>query len=175
MLNNKTFGFVINDIENMRKKKLRDIYSSKTLHEHDIFELDDARGSLLRYKGEGMQRWDWKYTEVLRYLYKGLARNKGLVMDERDEDRKALFDVLQESYKIILMNDDTEDLENLHLALVEALHEWAFKYCCDATKYKILNDAAWTKVIEYIANKLVDEVNDYQERNAKSAASSMSV
>ena len=142
-----------------KKFELRTIYNSTTLDKHDIRELDDARNRLLRYKSEGMQRWDWKYTEVLRYLFKNLSQNK------EDEESKALFDVLQESYKIILMNDDTKDLENLHLALVEALHEWEFKYCCDAAEHKIANKGAWLNAIEYIVNRLVDEVNIFLNEN----------
>ena len=144
-----------NELARFAQKKLRKVYSAPNLDTYEVWEIDEARKKLLQYKSMGMIRWDWKYKDDIHYLWDKIRTN------ECTQDTKALFEVIQESYKTILMNDNTQDLEILHLALVEAIHEWAFLYRFEAEAIKKENEAAWRSVIEYIANKLCDEVDAY--------------
>ena len=135
--------------------KLRKIYSSKDLDTHTLDELDEARKGLVSFKCEDMKRLDWKYLEDVRYLFDLIITNRCT------QDTVNLFEMIQMSYRTILMNNDTQELEWLHLALVEAVHEWGFKYRFEAEVIKKANEAQWRAVIKHIANKLADEVEAY--------------
>ena len=150
-----------NDLARFAQKKLRKIYSAPSLDNYEVWEIDEARQKLLQYKSHGMISWDWKYQNDIQYLWDRIRTN------DYTQDTKAIFDIIQESYKTILMNDNTQDLETLHLALVEAIHEWAFKYRFEAEVIKKKNEKSWLRVIEYIANKLCDEIDAYYDEYQK--------
>lgn len=147
-----------NDLTKFKQNKLREVFNSKDLSKYDIAEIDAARISLLRYKTPFMYSWDWKYREVSKYLFKSIKRETYLNGDKANT--LALFEILQTSYKFILNNNNTADIEYIHLALVEAVHEWLFMFQFDeAAELKKQNAKRWWNVIEYIANKLVDYLN----------------
>lgn len=152
-------------IARFARKRYRKIYSSDT-SKYDIEELDLARRKLVRTKGSGMIKTDWMYTEVIRYLFKMIRTRSEDAPTNSMDDLVELFKIIQASYKEILMNDDTSELEDIHAALVEALHEWAFRYRFEAAKEKAVYGDIWKQEIEDIANTLVDELHDRRNKIA---------
>ena len=152
-------------IARFARKRYRKIYSSDT-SKHDIEELDLARRKLVRTKGSGMIKTDWMYTEVIRYLFKMIRTRSEDAPTNSMDDLVELFKIIQASYKEILMNDDTSELEDIHVALVEALHEWAFRYRFEAAKEKVIYGSQWKQEIEDLANTLVDELHDRRNKIA---------
>lgn len=146
-----------NDLARFTKKRLRETYSVSNLNNHEVYEIEEARDKLLKFKSEGMNRWDWKYKEDIQYLWSKISSK------EISPDELALFYVLQESFKVIMMNDDTEEIEMLHLALVEAFHEWNFLYRFEAAAIKEEHKEEWWNIIETLANRLCDIVNSYND------------
>ena len=162
-LNNE---YADNELARFARRKYRKIYSSDT-SKHDIGELNLARKKLVRTKGSGMIKTDWMYEEVIRYLFKMIRTKSEDAPTNSMEDLVELFKIIQASYKTILMNDDTSDLEDIHVALTEAIHEWAFRYRFDAHSEKVIYGAQWKREIEDIANKLVDELHYREQASAK--------
>lgn len=152
-------------IARFARKRYRKIYSSDT-SKHNIEELDLARRKLVRTKGSGMIKTDWMYTEVIRYLFKMIRTRDDDAPTNSMDDLVELFKIIQASYKEILMNDDTSELEDIHVALVEALHEWAFRYRFEAAKEKAVYGDIWKQEIEGIANTLVDELHGRRNKIA---------
>ena len=157
------------DFASSRKAILRNIYGQKNLNKYPLKRIKEAQEELLMYKDAEFQSNHWKYPEVVRYLFNEIKNT-----EQRDGDVKTIFAAVQLGYRIILMNDDTQELEELHLALVEALHIWAFKYEGDiAPARNFHGDAMWKDIVEK-ANRLIDCINAYhgdseQERATKEA------
>lgn len=151
-----------NEIARFACKRYRIIYSSDT-SKHDIQELDLARRKLVGFKSSGMIKTDWMYEEVVRYLFKMIRTKSEDAPTNSMDDLVELFKIIQNSYKEILMNDDTSDLEDIHVALVEALHEWAFRYRFEAAKEKVVYGEQWKEIIEEITNTLVDMLHSRRE------------
>ena len=153
-----------NDMFRHKVKNLRKIYLSQNLVEHEIHELEDARAQLVLLKSQGMRSWDWKYKDDVQYLF-SLIKQKNYTKTTAN-----VFTLLQRSYRTILTHDDTEDLEQVHLALVEAVHEWAFKYRFEAAHIKEENASAWRKVITNIAKELQKTLLDFIHKVGESDA-----
>ena len=149
------------NFESSRKSILRNIYSSKNLNKYSLKKINEAQEELLKYKDSEFQSNHWKYPEVVSFLFGELKDN-----EQRSGDLRTIFAAVQIAHRIILMNDDTEKLEKLHLSLVEALHRWAFRYKGDLTLERNLRgDEMWQDIVEK-ANRLVECLNAY--RNADS-------
>lgn len=153
------------ELAKKRKQKLLAIYDSTDLMVYTQEDLEQARQELLSYKSEGMRRYDAFYKRGVSYCL-------DVYISEDDEYIKgemlALFDILQESFARILHNDHTEDWENLHLALVKALEEWAYQYHSDLQYIKEDHKNEWWAIIEDIANKLANRIDEADSKNASS-------
>ena len=141
-----------NDLYRYRITKLRRIYLSHELGEYEIHELEKARAELVRTKSTNMQKWDWKYQDDIQYLFQKIQNNKCSQLTVN------VFKLLQRSYKTILTNDKTEDLEHFHLALVEAVHEWNFRFSADTKK---IHAPVWKKILINIAKALQDNLYNF--------------
>lgn len=143
--------------ESSKIEKWRETFNSTDLNRYENWELDEARNNLLSTKSEPMRRWDYKYRLVIAKLFKRLRYG--------EEDKRVYFDLLQQSFKIIVNNDDTEELEKLHLAMVEALFEWEITYTMDSSHYKRANEYGpqWVNIIEHISFLVLKECKKYSD------------
>ena len=135
-----------------RQREFRKIYAAKTLEVYSLKDIDEARLKLLGFKSSVMQGSEGMYQEVQDYL------RKQMMLSQPGVDTMRLYELLLQSYRNILMNDNSEVLEKLHCDLVRAVH----RYYSEAESIVKQNKAAWKKVIERMAERLEDEVYAYE-------------
>lgn len=143
--------------EKSNKEKWREIFNTKDGNKYEIWELDDARKGLLSLKSAAMQRYDYKYKLVIGKLFKRLRYG--------EIEKRVYFDLLQYSFRTIINNDDTEELEKLHLAMVEALFEWEIMYTMDSAHYKSPDEYGeqWSNIIDHISFLVLKECKRFAD------------
>ena len=148
------------------QNKLRKIYNAKSLDVYSLNDIEEARIKLLRYKTPLMTRLDWLVHELARYLTECLIKRENYLNDSRAETLD-IREILRVGYKTIMSNNDTTTLEYHYLVFAKALHEWLFRFQFGkSAKLKKKNERQWWSCIENMANSLVDELNQYDEKKS---------
>lgn len=156
-----------NDLYRHKIKQLRKAYMSNTYTEDEVWDVVTARVQLLKSKSNKMRAWEWKFQDDLKYLEKIIRSNR------YNETTANIYKLLRGTYTFLLTHDDTDELEDLYLGLVEAVHEWGYKYRHEAEAVKIQNKAEWVKVISKLAYSLQDKLWDMQTAEKEAEAGRM--
>ena len=152
-----------NDLFRYTIMGLREVYLSQDLEEYGVRDIEKARVQLVKLKSKTMRVYDWKYHTDIKYLFERMQNPK------RPKIVENLFKLLQRSYRAILTNDDTEDLENAHVALVQAVHEWAYSYTFEDEQIKKEYAPTWKQVIVDIANSLQRVLRNFTRQEYQTA------
>lgn len=173
---NQEYATPENELAAFRMKKLRKAYNAKMLDVYDLDDIENARVELLKYKTPLMREWDGMIHDIVHYLTDCLMAQHKYIGGSHDET-KDICEVLRIGYDTILNHNDTEDFEYKYLAFAKALHEWIwrFRFSEKAEEHRyeteeLAEESVWLRILEDMANGLVDEINQIDEMDDKSMA-----
>ena len=101
-----------------KKEALRTIFGSKNFKKHYVEKMRQVQSELMQYASPAMQDSRGLYEQTVRQMYRHILR-----YEEQSDKLKSIFAALTSSYRLILLNDNAKELEEAHIALLNALHQ----------------------------------------------------